>query len=143
MDDIHEEAARRLQRIGQRYTGQRRDLVDVLRVAPHPLSIAEIVRARDRLPQSSVYRNLAVLEQADVVHRLVSRGDYASFELVEDLGEHHHHLICKVCGKIQDFTATPQLERAAEAALQRVATRAGFKVDGHRLDVVGLCADCR
>jgi Fe2+ or Zn2+ uptake regulation protein len=142
MDELHEQAALRLRGIGQRYTTQRRALVEILQKAPRPLSISEIHQAGRTLPQSSIYRNIAVLEQANVVHKLVARGDFASFELAEDLGEHHHHMICTSCGKVEDFKATAQLEQAARA-LTRLASRASFKVRGHRLDVVGLCKDCR
>jgi Fur family transcriptional regulator, ferric uptake regulator len=141
MNDIHEEATLRLRRVGQRYTRQRRALVEILRKAPRPLSVAEIYEGARGLPQSTIYRNVAVLEQANVVHRLVARGDFASFELAEDLGEHHHHMICTSCGKVEDFTPTPQLEQAA-AALNRIAGRASFKVHAHRFDVVGMCSDC-
>jgi Fe2+ or Zn2+ uptake regulation protein len=142
MEELHEQATLRLRRIGQRYTTQRRALVEILKKATRPLSVPEINRAARGLPQSSIYRNIAVLEQADVVHKLVARGDFASFELAEDLGEHHHHMICNSCGKVEDFKATPQLEQAA-SALSRLAARASFKVQSHRLDVVGLCKDCR
>lgn len=141
MNDIHEEATLRLRRVGQRYTRQRRALVDLLMKAPRPLSVAEIFESSRGFPQSSIYRNVAVLEQADVVHRLVARGDFASFELAEDLGEHHHHMICTSCGRVEDFRPTPQLEQAA-AALDRIAGRAAFKVQSHRLDIVGLCNTC-
>ncbi|MHB8510641.1 MAG: Fur family transcriptional regulator [Actinomycetota bacterium] len=142
MNELHEQATLRLRKIGQRYTRQRRTLVDALNKAPHPLSIPEIVASTKGLPQSSVYRNIAVLEQANVVHKLVARGDFAAFELAEDLGEHHHHMICTSCGRVEDFTASPQLEQAAQA-LNRIASRASFKVQSHRLDVVGLCKACR
>jgi len=133
----------RLRRAGQRFTTQRRALVEMLGSADRPLTIPEIMKAKKGLALSSVYRNLAVLEQATVVHRIVTRGDYAAFELAEDLGEHHHHLICTSCGTVEDFTASAQLERSATAALDKVAGRAGWRVTSHRLDLTGLCPACR
>jgi Fur family transcriptional regulator, ferric uptake regulator len=141
-DELHEEAARRLRAHDQRYTRSRRGLVDVLAAADAPLSIPQL-RDHDRsLAQSSAYRNLAVLERAGVVHRIVAADDFARYELAEDLTEHHHHLICETCGDVTDFTVPPAVEHDVEAALAAVAARAGFEVHHHRLDLVGTCPRC-
>ena len=140
--EFHDVVAQRLRRVQQRYTSNRRALVDALGAAEHPLTIPEILAADATLAMSSVYRNLAVLEQADVVHRVITTDEFARYELVEDLTEHHHHLICSSCGKVEDFTPMPSLERSAAKALARIADEAGFSVHSHRLDVVGLCRRC-
>jgi Fe2+ or Zn2+ uptake regulation protein len=126
----------------QRYTPGRRALVEVLAGSDRPLTIPELLAADQALALSSAYRNLAVLERAGVVRRLVTSDEHARFELAEDLTEHHHHLICGRCGRIDDFTVSPQLERSLEAALGRVVAATGFRPDHHRLDLVGTCADC-
>jgi Fur family transcriptional regulator, ferric uptake regulator len=132
----------RLRRVGQRLTTNRRMLVETLRKADNPLTIPEILRANRKLAMSSAYRNLAVLEQAGVVHRIVTTDEFARYELAEDLTVHHHHMICTNCGKVEDFTASPNLEESAISGLSRIAAKAGFDVRGHRLDVLGLCRDC-
>jgi len=141
--DLHDTVATRLRDVGQRYTDRRRDLVDRLAEAGAPVSIPELLEAPPRLAQSSAYRNLAVLEQAGVVHRVAAGGDYARFELAEDLTEHHHHLICSSCGAVEDFTAPPGLERALTRAVAEIASTHGFDAAQHRLDLIGRCADCR
>jgi Fur family ferric uptake transcriptional regulator len=142
--DLDDEAAARLQRFEQRYTRARRTLVGVLASAEAPLSIPQLL-AQDRgLAQSSVYRNLAVLEQAGVVHRIVGSDEFSRYELAEDLTRHHHHhLICSHCGEVQDFTAPASIESDLDRALRRVAAQHGFDTDHHRLDLVGTCANCR
>lgn len=106
------------------------------------MTIHELVDARKDLALSSVYRNLGVLEEAGVVHRIDTSHEFKRYELAEDLTEHHHHLICTGCGRVQDFTASAGLERQTEQALTRVAGKAGFTVQSHRIDLVGLCKDC-
>ena len=64
---VHDTAERRLRDAGQRYTSQRRSLVDLLARSGQPLTLPDILRSRRQLKQSSVYRNLADLEQAGVV----------------------------------------------------------------------------
>jgi Fe2+ or Zn2+ uptake regulation protein len=135
--------ADRLHRDGQRYTDGRRALVAVLSEAATPLTIPEVLARRPHLAQSSTYRNLSVLERAGVVQRIVTTGEWARYELAEDLTEHHHHLICSSCGVVDDFRVSPQLERSLDKALERVADALSFRVEGHRLDLVGRCANCQ
>ena len=139
---FHEAIAERLRRAGQRYTSGRRALVEVLGRARNPMTIPEVLGASDDLAMSSVYRNLTVLEEAGVVHRIVTSDEFARYELAEDLTVHHHHLICVSCGRVEDFTPTPALERSASSSLARIASKAGFRMTSHRLDLIGLCRTC-
>jgi Fe2+ or Zn2+ uptake regulation protein len=140
--DVHAVIAERLRDVGQRYTDGRRDLVERMQAAGQPVTIPELLETPPRLPQSSAYRNLTVLEQAGVVHRIVANGDFARFELAEDLTEHHHHLICARCGSVEDFTAPAGLERVLGKAVTEIEAAHRFTADRHRLDLIGLCADC-
>jgi Fe2+ or Zn2+ uptake regulation protein len=141
--DLHRQVAERLAEIDQRYTRGRRALVEVLATGDGPLTVGDITERDASLALSSAYRNLVVLEQAGVVDRIVTSDDYARFELTEDLGSHHHHLICSVCGEVRDFTISDQLEAELDKALQRVARRNDFDPSLHRLDLVGTCMSCR
>ncbi len=141
-DALHALAAERLRTDGQRYTTQRRALVGLLEAAPQPLTIPQLLDRQHGLAQSSAYRNLAVLERAGVVHRIVTSDGFGRFELAEDLTHHHHHLICSTCGEVTDFEVSEAVEHDLEGALARVAERTGFTVRSHRLDLVGTCAGC-
>src|SRR3954452_15807282 len=118
--DLHETAAARLRQNEQRYTTNRRAIVTALAATGRPVTIPELLAARKGLPQSSAYRNLALLEAAGVVRRLVGAGGFARYELVEDLTEHHHHLICNVCGDVEQSTLPRTAESTVERALKRV-----------------------
>ena len=139
--DLHATVEGRLRGYGQRYTDVRRALVQLLAAAERPLALPDILELRS-LPQSSAYRNLSVLEDAGVVHRVVSHGEHARYELAEDLSEHHHHLICSSCGRVEDFVTPPPVERAVERAVGEAARRSGFDPRSHRIDLIGICADC-
>lgn len=142
MIELHEVVAARLRAIHQRYTPGRRALVDVLAGASQPLSIPDVLDAEPDVPQSTAYRNLAVLEQAGVVHRIATVGDFARYELAEDLTEHHHHLICSSCGAVEDFTVPASLERTLQRVTAEISDDAGFRAESHRLDLIGRCASC-
>jgi Fe2+ or Zn2+ uptake regulation protein len=83
-----------------------------------------------------------VLEQADVVRRVITEGDFARFELDEGLTEHHHHLVCSNCGKVEDVAIPADVERSLGRSLDRLAKGAGFASVGHRLDLIGRCRGC-
>lgn len=140
--DVHAAIDEELRRTRQRYTAGRRDLVSVLLAAGRPLTIAEMLAGEAPQSQSSLYRNLAVLERCGVIHRLASPDDVARFELSEDLSHHHHHLACTACGRLDDVVLPVEVERALGAAAETVGREHGFTVRAHRLELVGTCADC-
>jgi Fe2+ or Zn2+ uptake regulation protein len=140
--DLHDLVADRLKATGQRYTAARRELVDRLRVTGQPVTLPALLSGSS-LAQSSAYRNLALLEQAGAVHRIVTSADHARYELAEDLTEHHHHhLICTSCGQVEDFTVSPVLERSLHDAVGEVRDGTGFTAEHHRLDLIGTCRSC-
>jgi Fe2+ or Zn2+ uptake regulation protein len=141
-DALAETVTDRLRRSGARVTANRMQLAEILESAGRPLTIPEILETRRGLAQSSVYRNLVVLEDAGVVHRIVTNAEFARYELVEDLTGHHHHLICVQCGSVQDVPASAGLERSLKSAIEQVRRRSGFRTRAHRVDLVGLCKNC-
>jgi Fur family ferric uptake transcriptional regulator len=140
--DVHQTVAARLRSAAQRYTPNRRALVEALWDSERPLTIHELLALRPDVPQSSAYRSLAILEQVGLVRRLVTNEEFTRFELDEQLTVHHHHLICSNCGAVDDVSIASELERNVERALRRVARRAGFTAVSHRLDLMGTCRNC-
>lgn len=139
---LTEEIERRLRSARQRLTPTRGAIIDALASSPRPLTIPEILGARPELAQSSVYRNLSTLEDAAVVHRIVTDHEFACYELNEDLTGHHHHLICVECGTVEDVTAPAALERSVRTAADQIAATTGFRAERHRIDLIGRCRAC-
>ena len=140
--DVHDIAARKLAMINQRYSSRRRRLVEALDRADHPLVATDIVAIDEDLPQSSVYRNLAVLEAAGVVVKVLTNGDRAAFELAEELKGHHHHLVCVQCGLVLDIDVPNEVEQMLDTGVADLVSQAGFVLVGHRLDLLGRCKNC-
>ena len=141
--DLRERVLARLAHSDQRLTRHRERLIAVLADAVKPLTIPEIGDADPELAVSSIYRNLTRLVELNVVHRVVTAGDFAHYELAEDLTEHHHHhIVCSNCGAVEDFEASMKLEEAVREACRRVVRRTGFRIDRHVIDLIGLCAAC-
>ena len=89
--DIDQLAASQLSAKNQRYTKNRRQLIEILLQTSKPITINQILESNQKLAQSSVYRNLAVLEQAGLVVKLITNDGHAHYELAEHILDHHHH----------------------------------------------------
>lgn len=140
--EIHAHASELMGKCGQRYTQSRKEIVSAIAKYAQPVGIADLLNVLKELPQSSLYRNLTVLQEAGVVTRVMSSQDGGLYELAERLTGHHHHLVCSVCGDVRDVVVPDALEHDLDAALLRLAKREGFSLDHHRLDLIGRCVKC-
>ena len=129
---------------GQRLTKGRELIISTLAGLGQPATIPAILAAEPRLSQSSLYRNLMVLEEAGLVSRLTVGSDYALFELSEELTDHHHHhLVCRSCHAVADIDLPVATEQLLDQTLAEATAASGFTLEDHRLDLVGLCGVCR
>lgn len=142
MGEIEREVIDLLTAHDLRFTIARRQIVKALRDAGGPVTLPELLDRAPDLAQSSAYRNLALLEEAGIVHRLVHGADHARYELAEALTEHHHHMICDQCGAVRDVTFSDETEELLDHSIADAATRERFHVTRHVLDLHGICNDC-
>ncbi len=147
--DVHIEVARRFAQHDQRYSSKRQAIVAMLKTSDRPLTITEILQrsknfkgTNNEIAQSSLYRNLVVLEKVGAVQKVVSTDDNGRYELNEEILGHHHHLLCSKCGDVRDVIIPGHLEEKLDVALSQIAKRSGFKLDQHRLDLIGRCKKC-
>jgi len=131
-----------LRRSGHRDGGARRAVIELLGEQSCCLSAQDIfdqLRGRGRrVGLASIYRTLEQLTRDGYLQRVELGADSARFEPVLPGGEHHHHLVCDDCGKIEAF-ADDELERA----LANLERRTGYTVEGHDVILHGACSDCR
>jgi len=85
---------------------------------------------------TTVYRSLQGLAEAGEVDLLVTDDGETVYRRCSP--DHHHHLVCRSCGRTVEITG-PAVETWADA----VAREHGFTDISHTLEVFGLCADCR
>jgi Fur family ferric uptake transcriptional regulator len=98
----------------------------------------ELLAENHEIGLATVYRVLTQFEQAGLLKRSNFESGKAVFEL--DQGDHHDHLVCLRCGRVEEFYDA-EIER-----LQReVATSRGFTLQDHSLALYGYCnkPDCR
>ena len=140
--DIDDIALHRLRKDGQRLTTGRQLILRTLEQAGGPVTIPMILRRQPTLAQSSVYRNLAVLEHAGLVSKIAMGDEHAHYELGEEItNNHHHHFICTSCVSVTDVVLPASAERSLDKALREAAEGVMFELQHHRLDLLGRCAE--
>jgi Fur family ferric uptake transcriptional regulator len=87
---------------------------------------------------ATVYRVLTQFEAAGLVTRHNFEGGHAVFEL--DRGEHHDHIVCVICGKVEEF-----MDDSIEKRQKQIAQEHNFDMVDHSLIIYGRCKDphCR
>jgi len=130
-----------LRTAGYRRGGARTAVVEAL--ARHDCAVTalelddEMRRRKPAVGRASVYRALEQLEQLGLLQRIeVSRG-VAGFERVEPDGEHHHHAICRRCGRMVPFE-----DASLERAIARLSSELNFEVTDHDVVLRGTCERC-
>lgn len=126
-----------LRRAGLKITVPRLKILEILAGnATRHMSAEDVYRrlieANEDIGLATVYRVLTQFESAGLVTRHHFEGGTAVFEL--DQGEHHDHMVCDDCGRVEEFTDSSIEDRQRE-----IATRLGFKITDHSLILRGRC----
>lgn len=125
---------------GYRRTGARRSIADLIAARNGPFTAADLVadaRARRlRIGRATVFRTLDVLADLHAVERIdLPTGEHA---YVACEPAHHHHVVCSSCGASRDVD-----DAGWRSVVRDIEKKTGYRVDDHRLELFGLCADCR
>jgi Fur family ferric uptake transcriptional regulator len=130
----------RLAESGIRPTRQRLRVLEVLAAEPWDATAQEIhARLQDggeRIGLATVYRTVALLSESAVIDALTHRPGETCYRLCSE--GHHHHLLCTCCHRVVELDGC-----AIGPWLDEVAGRHGFVATEHRLEVTGICGDCR
>ena len=97
---------------------------------------SELNRRGDHVGLTTVYRHLNLLAERGVVDALRTPAGETIYRRCE-AEVHHHHLICRSCGKTVEFEG-PEVERWTES----VARAARFRDVSHTVEIFGTCPDC-
>ena len=121
-------------------TKQREVIIEELRsVTTHPTADQIYEMVRKRLPKISIgtiYRNLDILSEINMIQKIEWGGTQKRFDgNIED----HHHVRCRVCGKVEDLMSDP----IAADEIEKIYSGAkGYYELTHKLELVGVCPEC-
>jgi Fur family ferric uptake transcriptional regulator len=125
--------------VGARSTRQREALMHVLELVDGFRTAqqlhAMLVERGDKVGIATVYRSLQLLADADLVDIIHSEEGEGSYRRCST--RHHHHLVCRVCGRAVEAQA-PEVEIWVDA----MAAQHGFRDVSHDLEIFGTCSDC-
>lgn len=132
----------------KRITPSREAIVEVLEERGKHLSAEEIYsylkEKRQKVGMATVYRNLELLSQMGIVHRVNFGDGKEHYEIARVPALHHHHLVCTVCGRAIDYQDFRKEEHEFVEGLGRALEKKyGFLIQSHQLYFYGICKDCR
>jgi len=130
-----------LRAAGLKATVPRRKILEVLESkAGQHLTAEDVYRllleTGEDVGLATVYRVLTQFEGAGLVERHHFEGGQSVFELNQ--GEHHDHILCVKCGKVEEF-----VDDVIEERQRDIAEKAGYTMTDHCLYIYGICADCQ
>jgi Fur family ferric uptake transcriptional regulator len=127
-----------LRQHGIQVTAQRIAVLRAVSTQPHATvdAVAESVRAEIRaISLQSVYDALGVLVAKGLIRRIQPAGSPARFE--DRVGDNHHHLICRLCGRVVDVDCA-----VGSAPCLTAVDRKGYEIDEADVAYWGRCPDC-
>lgn len=95
-----------------------------------------LLSENEEIGLATVYRVLTQFEAAGLVTRHHFEGGNSVFELAT--ADHHDHIMCMKCGKVDEFS-----DEIIEARQQEIADKLGYELTDHGLYLYGFCPNCR
>jgi len=128
---------------GMKYTEQRAIILQILLNIDDHLNAEEVHKiVKEKYPEqnigiATVYRTLNFLEDVNLISSISFGKDGKKYE-GNVTKEHHDHIICTSCGKIVEF-----FDEDIEKRQEDIATKNGFKITNHTMQIFGICEDCQ
>ncbi len=94
-----------------------------------------LIEREEEIGLATVYRVLTQFEQAGILQRHNFETGHSVFEL--DRGDHHDHLLCTRCGRVEEF-----FEPKIEQLQHKIADQYKFQISDHALTLYGVCNEC-
>lgn len=136
-----EKALNKLKSGGERITPVSEALLEIIFKNKKPLSSQEMLKELEKkgraINKTTVYRQLEKLLKHNIVYEIQFEDRNRRYELVAD--DHHHHLVCTRCGKVEDISLPADLVNEEK----EIWDKNKFKVARHSLEFFGLCEGCQ
>jgi Fe2+ or Zn2+ uptake regulation protein len=133
-----DDPAKALREHGVQVTAQRLAVLRSVNGQPHCTAdaVAELVRAEiGAISRQAVYDALGILVDKGIIRRIQPAGSSALYEA--RVGDNHHHLICRTCGKTVDVDCA-----IGKAPCLTAADAAGYKINEAEVIYWGTCPEC-
>jgi Fur family transcriptional regulator, ferric uptake regulator len=126
---------------GLRSTRQRDIILDFFLATHQHISVEElylkIKAVHPGIGNATVYRTLKLFVEAGLAREVLLHDGQTRYEHIVE-GEHHDHLVCTRCNAVIEFE-----NETIEKLQDEIASLHGFYIKNHKLEIYGLCAQCR
>ena len=126
----------RLELHGHRVTASRRRVLKALLAQPAHFTVDDVLRAAPGVGRATVFRTMRLLVDLNVLCRVLL--DDGALHYRMSARGHHHHLVCRECGRVEDFSQCD-----VSALVRQLASATEYEIEGHWLEVYGRCQACR
>ena len=126
----------RLELRGHRVTASRRRVLEALVAAPAHFTVEDVTRFAPGVGRATVFRTMKLLQDLNVVCRVLMEDGSMHYRL--STRGHHHHLVCRSCGRVEDFANCD-----VSSLVRQLARATEYEIEGHWLEIYGRCASCR
>lgn len=126
----------RLEMRGHRITGSRRRVLDAVLEQPSHFTIDDVLHTTRKVGRATVFRTMKLLVDLNIVCRVLLEDATMHYRL--SARGHHHHLVCRDCGRVEDFTTCD-----VSSLVRDLARAKQYEIEGHWLEIYGRCATCR
>ncbi len=134
---------------GFRFTLSREVILDVLHRTKSHLSAEDIYfkihPVHSQVGLTTVYRTLDLLNKMGLITKFDFGDGKARYEVVKPGdNSHHHHLVCRKCNRVIDYTDFVKEEALFIKKIEEeLAKKYDFEIDSHQIYFQGLCSKCR
>ena len=131
-----EAATQRLEDIGFRSTAPRRAVLNAIQGSAAPFTVEDLLGDLPEVGRATVFLTIKLLQELDLLCRVPLEDGTVRYRLSES--GHHHHLVCRNCGLVTEFE-----DLEIDARIQEQANHQRFALQGHSLELYGLCGGCQ
>jgi Fe2+ or Zn2+ uptake regulation protein len=126
----------RLSMRGHRMTDTRRRVLDVLVSMPAHFTVEDALRRLPDVGRATVFRTMKLLQDLNIVCRVLMEDGSLHYRI--SARGHHHHLVCRECGRIEDFSNCD-----VSPLIEQLSASTEYEIEGHWLEIYGRCSSCR
>lgn len=132
-----DKAIQLLKQANLRATQNRINILQFLDKQKYPIGVGAVLEHFSTMDKVTVYRIFSVFEEKGIVKKYDIGHDHLDYELANR--KHHHYVICKGCGDIEDLSACT-IPSESEL-LQRLSKFSS--INEHKLTIEGICKSCK
>jgi Fur family ferric uptake transcriptional regulator len=124
-----------------RVTQPRLEILKVLKDCHKPVTISEMQKklgkklGEKKIDQATIYRTMDSFLEKRIVATYDFKDNFTRYEMIVDR-DHHHHVVCKKCGKVEN------IEDCFSNEIEKDLKKKGYKEITHYMEFFGICEKC-